>query len=193
MRKSNFEQRFLDETGTSYNQFYSNYRPKLVWHLMKMSKDQEKAEEIADEALHKGLEEFDKFNAEIAQYSTWLFTIARRLMIHNIKENQRLSSIDEDYDGANIKDFLIAEDKHNFSEEDVVTRKANLIKNTIPKLPRKYAKVLMMREIDGLVYQDIADYLDLNLSTVKSQIKQGRSMLRRRVEKDMNRIEKIYS
>ena len=191
--EDNFEQSFRNQTGTKYNTFYLSYRPKLVWHLMKMCKSNEQAEQVADEAFHKGIEEFNKFNAEIAQYSTWLFTIARRLMLHDIKLSQKTTSIDQYFDGSNIKEFLIADTYYMPYEEDITSRKANLIRNTIPKLPKKYAKVLMMREIDGLAYQDISDYLDLNLATVKSQIRQGREMLRKRVERDIKRIEKIYS
>ena len=189
----NYERKFEVKTGKNFKEFYNKYRPKLVWHLMRMCKDTVQAEEIADEAFLKSLDEIDKYDAEKAQYSTWLFVIAKRLMLHRIKQNKKFESLDQVHDGATIADFLKADPyEDTVRKEDVIKKQYELIKNSIPELPVKYARVLTMREIDGMTYQDISEYLNLNLSTVKSQIRQGRILLRKRLEKDIKMLEQIY-
>lgn len=189
----NYEKQFNLKTGKNFNEFYDKYRPKLVWHLMRMCNDTVEAEEIADEAFLKSLDELEKYDPEKAQYSTWLFTIAKRLMFHRIKQNKRFESLEEDHDGATIADFLVAEPYENtVRKEEIIKMKTDMIKSKIPELPIKYARVLTMREIDGLTYQDISEYLDLNLSTVKSQIRQGRILLRSRVEKEIGMLDEMF-
>ena len=185
------EKKFEEKTGKNFNEFYYKYRPKLVWFLMRICNNEVDAQEVADEAFVKSLDELDKYDREKAEYSTWLFIIAKRIMFHKIKENKRFESIEEDHDGATIGDFLMTQhaDVDNFSKEEILKRKVDIIKTKIPELPSKYARVLTMREIDGLAYQDISDYLDLNLSTVKSQIRQGRKLLVKKVEKEFKHLE----
>ena len=133
-----------------------------------------------------------KYDPEKAQYSTWLFTIAKRLMLHRIKLNKKFESIDQDHEGATIADFLVANPYEDTTrKEEVLRKKVDIIKQKIPELPIKYARVLTMREIDGLSYQEISDYLNLNLSTVKSQIRQGRRLLRSKIEREFEILDEI--
>lgn len=184
------EEKFKEKTGKEFNDFYKKYRPKLIWFLMKLCNDEIEAEEVTDEAFVKSLDELDKYDNDKANYSTWLFIIAKRIMFHRIKEKKRFESIEQDHDGATIGDFLIATDNYEKIQQDELNiKKADIIKQKILTLPEKYAKVLTMREIDGLAYQEIAFYLDINLSTIKSQIRQGRIMLMNAVKKDFYKLD----
>ena len=49
-------------------------------------------------------------------------------------------------------------------------------------MPAKYGNILIMREFDGLSYNDISDCLQMNLNTVKSRIKKAREILVERLE-----------
>jgi RNA polymerase sigma-70 factor, ECF subfamily len=184
---------FESQTGINFNFFYKKYRPKLIWFLTKISKDEIIAEEIADESILKSLDEFDKYDKEKSHISTWLFTIAKRLMYQRLKDDSRFDSIDKEYDGTTIADTLIADTRDPHIYENILVYKSNLIKNIIPTLPRKYSTVLKLREIDGLTYQEIADGLKLNLSTVKSQIRQGRIIVKKQLETQFKKIDIYFS
>jgi RNA polymerase sigma-70 factor (ECF subfamily) len=66
------------------------------------------------------------------------------------------------------------------------------MKKHISKLKEPYRKVIEMREIKKMQYKDIADELKLNLSTVKSQIRNGRGILIRETEKEFELIDDMY-
>jgi RNA polymerase sigma-70 factor (ECF subfamily) len=186
------EEKFKAKTGKDFNEFYKKYRPKLVWFLMKLSNDEEEAGEVADEAFVKSLDELDKYDREKAEYSTWLFIIAKRIMFHRIKEKKRFESIDQEHEGATIADFLISNDNNDSRQkEEILRRKVEIVKLRIKELPIKYSRVITMRELDGMSYQDIADYLNLNLSTVKSQIRQGRKLLIKKIQKEFDHLDNI--
>ncbi len=175
---------FFEKTGKKYDVYFSAYRPKLIWFLTKyLNGDAVLAEEITDEAFVKAFYEIAKYNGEKSKFPTWLFTIARNIATQTKKTNSRFESVEEDHDGATIGDFLYSEDNSaNEERERILAKKVQLVKNEISNLPEKYSLVLMMREIDNMAYQEIADYLDLNLNTVKSQIKQGRELLVKKLE-----------
>jgi RNA polymerase sigma-70 factor, ECF subfamily len=185
-----FEEIFLEKTGLDFKTFYDAYRPRLIWNLMSMSHDLVEAEEVADEGFTKAVDEIAKYDQDKSQFSTWLFTIARRLMIQRIKTKNRFLSIDaEQKEGFTIGDSLVADNRNKLLIDQTLSQQVDIVKRQIPELPKKYALVLQLREIDGLSYQEISDILGINLNTTKSQIKQGRTMLRKRIRRDFERLE----
>ena len=185
---------FQERTGKKINFYFTKYRDKLIWYLLKMCNDEAEASEVADEAFVKAFFEIEKYDKEKSQFSTWLFTIARNIMIQKIKSNSKFESIQEDHDGATIGDFLYADDDSlNQEKEIILAKKVQMIKNEIANLPEKYSVVLMMREVDGMPYDEIAEYLDLNLNTVKSQIRQGRMILVKSLEPKFKILDEMYS
>jgi RNA polymerase sigma-70 factor, ECF subfamily len=185
------EHLFLEKTGLDFNTFYKKYRPKLIWYLMKMSNDMIEAEEVADEGITKAIDEIEKYEQDKSQFSTWLFTITKRLMIQRIKIKRKFESIEtEQQEGMALGDFLVADNRNTTLLDDRLSQQIEIIKRRIPELPKKYAIVLQMREIDGLSYQEITDILGINLNTTKSQIKQGRAALRRKIKDDFDKLER---
>lgn len=66
------------------------------------------------------------------------------------------------------------------------------MKKHISNLKNPYKKVIEMREIKRMAYKDIADELRLNLSTVKSQIRNGRAILIRDTKKEFDELDEMY-
>ena len=82
--------------------------------------------------------------------------------------------------------------KRNIDEYNIFVKKANLIKEVIYGLPEKdikYKRVLIMREIEGMAYKEISEELNINLSTIKSQIKKGRNIIKKKVFKKFQDID----
>lgn len=184
------EHLFYERTGIKFDDFYKKYRPKLIWYLMRMSNDLAEAEEVADDGFEKALNEIAKYDFEKSQFSTWLFTITKRLMIQRMKVKKKFESIEEEHDGANIGDFLVSDNRNVNMVDTMILKKAEIIKRKIPDLPKKYATVLTMREIDGLTYKEISDVLKLNENTIKSRIRQGRLLLQKYVKPELDRLDK---
>src|SRR6266403_31553 len=184
------EQLFYEKTGINFDDFYKKYRPKLIWYLMRMSNDLAEAEEVADDGFEKALNEIRKYDFEKSQFSTWLFTITKRLMIQRMKVKKKFESIEEDHDGANIGDFLMSDNRNMNMVDTMILKKAEIIKRKITDLPKKYATVLTMREIDGFTYKEISDVLKLNENTIKSRIRQGRLLLQKYIKPELERLDK---
>jgi RNA polymerase sigma-70 factor (ECF subfamily) len=187
------EKLFKERTGKDFSFFYTKYYPKLIYYTSKMCNDQQKAEDISTDSFLIAFEKIDKYEKEKSQFSTWLFTIAKNLMLQDIKNSKKTMSLDIEIDeeGTTMKDFIQEEESKEYLHE-LSNKKADIMKRQIATLKEPYRKVIEMREIKKMQYKDIADELDLNLSTVKSQIRNGRSILIKETEKEFEMLDDMY-
>lgn len=190
---SEHESLFKERTGKDFTFFYKKYYPKLIYFTSKMCGDSQKAEDVTTESFMTAFEKIEKYEREKSQFSTWLFTIARNIMLQDIKNNKKTVSIDIEFDeeGTTMKDF-ISEEESNYKYLDVSDRKAEIMKEHISKLKDPYKKVIEMREIKKMAYKDIASELNKNLSTIKSQIRNGRSILINNTKKQFSDLDELY-
>ena len=202
MRKNNInelEVQFEERTGVNFQFFYKNHKPKLMWYITKFTKDVEIAEDHVEDAFIQALLNISTYKRPDeggAQVNTWVYKIAENIVKKAHKDSERLptDSLDKEMSiNFNLSNVIPYEDDRKNSEEyNIFVKKANLIKETIYGLPdkdSKYKKVLIMREIDGMAYKEISDELNINLSTIKSQIKKGRNIIKKKVLKKFQEID----
>jgi RNA polymerase sigma-70 factor (ECF subfamily) len=193
----NLEKEFKKRTGLEFIDFYNDYRPKLKWYISKYTKDLNTAEDFVQDAFIQGLNKIETFEKEKSQIQTWLTTIARNLVIKEFNDNKKNPKISIDKDlnqddenGTSLLSFLKTDDEIlKEKEEKEIEAKYKLVFNSIQNLPEKYKKIMIMREIDKVPYKEIADTLNRNLSTIKSQIRKGRQLIIDDVEKKFNYID----
>jgi len=187
------EQLFRERTGKDFSFFYTKYYPKLIYYTARMCNDQQKAEDISTDSFLIAFEKIDKYEKEKSQFSTWLFTIAKNLMLQDIKNSKKTMSLDIEIDeeGTTMKDFIQEEESEEYLH-NLVSQKADIMKRHIRNLKEPYRRVIEMREIKKMQYKDIADELKLNLSTVKSQIRNGRSILIKETQKEFELLDDMF-
>jgi RNA polymerase sigma factor (sigma-70 family) len=122
------------------------------------------AEDISTESFLVAFEKIEIYEKEKAQFSTWLFTIARNLMLQQIKTDQKTMSMDLEVDeeGTTMKDFLQEEESEQHIQF-VIQRKAEIITKRISELKEPYKQVIEMREIKKMVYKDIASEMGVDV------------------------------
>ena len=187
------ENLFRERTGKDFSFFYKKYYPKLIYYTSKMCNDPQKAEDISTDSFLIAFEKIHKYEKEKSQFSTWLFTIAKNLMLQDIKNSKKTMSLDIEIDeeGTTMKDFLQEEESGEYLH-NLMSQKADIMKRRIAALKEPYRRVIEMREIKKMQYKDISDELKLNLSTVKSQIRNGRSILMKETEKEFELLDDMY-
>ena len=188
------EKLFTERTGKDFSFFYKKYFPKLIYYTPQLCKDPQKAEDISTESFLIAFEKIEKYDKEKSQFSTWLFTIARNLMLQDIKTSKKTMSLDIEIDeeGTTMKDFLQEEESEEYLY-DLSSKKAEIMIKHISKLKEPYRSVIEMREIQKMAYKDIADQLGKNLSTIKSQIRNGRAILISETLKEFEILDEMYN
>jgi RNA polymerase sigma-70 factor (ECF subfamily) len=189
---SDQEKLFRERTGKDFSTLYTKYYPKLVYFTSKICNDPQKAEDISTDSFMAAFEKIEKYEKEKSQFSTWLFTIAKNLALQDLKSNKKTMSLDIEFDdeGTTMKDFIQEEDGDNLIHE-IHAKKAEIMKKHIQNLKNPYRDVIEMRELKRMSYKDISDQLNLNLSTVKSQIRNGRAILVRETKKEFDAIDEM--
>jgi len=187
------EKIFKERTGKDFATLYQKYYPKLIYFTSRICNDVQKAEDISTDSFMIALEKIEMYQKEKSQFSTWLFTIAKNLSLQDKKLENRNISLDIEFDdeGTTLKDF-IQETESNEAIYDVFTQKADVMKKHIDELKEPYKTVIIMREIKRMQYKDNADTLGKNLSTIKSQIRNGRQILMEQSKKEFEQIDEMY-
>lgn len=179
MLNDNLSRKFEQITGLKFSTFYSNYKPKLIWYLTKFTKDQEIAEDFADDAFTQALLKIDNYNAEKSQIHTWVYKIAENLVKKEYKDRKRLNVVSMDKqndDNLNLTSIIsnsLVHDDTKTEQDLILMKKVELVKEAIERLPDKYKHVMILREIENKTYLDIADictkeyFLNLENETYK--------------------------
>lgn len=187
------EKVFKERTGNDFTHFYNKYYPKLIYYTNKMCNDPQRAEDVTTDSFMTAFEKIDKYEKEKSQFSTWLFTIARNIMLQEIKTKSKTVSIDVEVgeEGTTLKDFI--HEPESFEHLNTLTsKKAEIMMKHISKLKDPYKKVIEMRELKKMPYKDIADELGKNLSTIKSQIRNARIILMNQTKKEFDILDDMY-
>lgn len=187
------EKVFRERTGNDFTYFYTKYYPKLIFYTSKICNDSQKAEDITIESFLTAFDKIDRYEKDKSQFSTWLFTIAKNLALQEIKKDKKSISMDVNLDeeGTTMKDF-IQEEENTEHIVELNKMKADIMKRHIQDLKQPYKRVIEMREIQKMAYKDIANELDINLSTAKSQIRNGRQLLIKLSKREFQQLDEMY-
>jgi RNA polymerase sigma-70 factor (ECF subfamily) len=162
------------------------YQGRVYNTILKMCGNEADAAELAQDAFVRAIEGLKNFKGESSFY-TWLFRIAVNLTLNFCKKNAKLSfqslqeQIDEDTN-RQLKDYLI--DKSIAEPSELAAKKEvhGLISKAIEKLEPQQRAVVILRDIEQMSYNEIAETLEMEIGTVKSRIARGRKNLREILE-----------
>jgi RNA polymerase sigma-70 factor (ECF subfamily) len=190
------ERIFKERTGKDFSTLYTKYYPKLVYFTTKIcNNDLQKAEDISTDSFLQAFNKINLYEKDKAQFSTWLFTIAKNSALQGNKLDNKTISLDVEFDveGTTMKDFIKESSDDNDSYiHELSAKKAEIMKEHIKKLKEPYHTVIEMREIKKMSYKDISEKLGKTLNTVKSQIRNGRAILMKETTKEFKDIDDQY-
>lgn len=162
----------------AFGELETKYRDALTRHVGKMVKQKGQVEDLVQEALIKAFSSISSYSPDYA-FSTWVYKIATNHTIDYLRKKKlKTRSIDQPIDTKDgeiqmeLPDSTWRPDKHIVADQRNV-----LINEAIEQLPEKYHRVIVMRHVDELSYDEIATELDLPLGTVKAHIFRARALL----------------
>ena len=167
------------------------YQHRLMRYLLFLTGNRELAEDMFQDVWMRVLVRGAQFNGE-ARFETWLFTIARNLVI-DLRRKRTLSSLDELVDSSNGDDrpvaFEVADEEPTPFERFSSLEDRDLIAASLLELDTLHREVLVLRFHEELSLEEIARVTRAPLSTVKSRLYRGLAMLKPRLERRLARPE----
>ena len=127
--------------------------------------------------LYRSLDTFDRR----ANFQTWLISVSRNLCIDHYRSvRKERETINRDVDPSTL--MPVARDRSAYSQLELRDR-VQLLRAALDTLPPTLRTAVLMRDIQELTYQEIADRLAVPEGTVKSRINRGRTELARQIQK----------
>lgn len=174
-----------DEAEGAWEEIVRRYRRRVFGIAYKFTGRYEESQDLAQEIFLRVFRSLSKFD-RTADFGTWLYSVSRNHCIDHYRSGRR------------EREML---SQHEVSLEDIASRrfdphrrielrdKKEMLAEALLKLPDKLRQAVVLRDIQGLSYQEIVDALGLPEGTVKSRINRGRLELGRALLAIRNRGE----
>jgi RNA polymerase sigma-70 factor (ECF subfamily) len=163
----------------AFGELVELYKDKLFNLGYRMLGNPQEAEDVAQETFLRAYSNLQTYNPN-HKFSTWIYRIATNLCIDRIRKKKPDYSLDSEVDGIEGGDMYsrLASPGPTPLEELVRTETQREVQSAIDALPENYRAAVILKYIHDLSLQEIADILEVPVSTVKTRIHRGREALR---------------
>jgi len=167
-----------NNTIESYEILVKRYKDPLMNYIFRYFGNRDIAADIVQDTMVKFYLNKDSYKS-FAKFSTWIYTIAGNLAKNELKRRKRRTFISlgpsDDEKSVEIQD-------NSFHAPDIQADssiKNEIIQKQLLKVNEAYRNVVILRDIQGLSYEEISEITGLTLGTVKSKINRGRLQLQK--------------
>ena len=169
----------LDGDEGAFGVLVRRYQRRLTAFLSQLVGDMELARELSQEAFVRAWSALERFNPKY-RFSTWLFRIAHNLGIDQLRRRRLLTiplyRTDSEGDEVEVVVPDLDKDPLGHLENRAL---ASELREVIDGLRPEYRELVLLRHFGGLSYQEIADFTEMPLGTVKNKLFRAHSVLRK--------------
>lgn len=166
-------------------QLYADFEKEAIPHMdalfnfaLRMTGDSDEADDLVQETYLKAFRFFDKFERG-TNCKAWLFRIMKNTYINSYrktsKEPDKIDYEDVENFYENIKPS--STDSAHLEKEIYDNLLDDELSNAIAALPEDFRTVIILCDIEGFTYDEIADFVDVPVGTVRSRLHRARKML----------------
>jgi RNA polymerase sigma-70 factor, ECF subfamily len=168
-------ERCLRKDNAAWDLIIARFRRKVFHIAYKFTGRHDEAEDLSQEIFLKVFRSLDKFNRD-ADFGTWLSSVARNYCIDHYRASRREKEVlVEDAVAYDLAPASSGNPYRALEDQD----RRSLVRRGLDLLPEKLREAVVLRDLQGLSYQEMADRLALPEGTVKSRINRGREELAR--------------
>ena len=179
--------RSIGGDSDSFNQLVLRWERPIYALAYRTIGREEDARDVCQETFLRAFRALPAFRGQ-AKFSSWLYRIALNLC-HDWVRRQRRAPVLQAPEGVDLMELAAATEPSE-SIEDLVARKgmAELVQRIMADLPEEQRTAIVLKEYHGMTFREIADLVGCPLSTVKTRVYQGLSVLRRELAKRAGRV-----
>ena len=157
----------------------SKYQRKLGRLLSRFIRDADEIEDVTQEAFVKAYRALASFRGDSAFY-TWLYRIGINTAKNHLASTGRRVPTSTNYDSEEAQAFDESDQLRDLNTpENLLMSKqiAQTVNQSMDRLPEELRAAIMLREIEGMSYEDIAKIMDCPIGTVRSRIFRAREAI----------------
>ena len=176
--------RVLRGDRRAFEELMRKYERRIYGFVVRMVRNEETAVDLTQDFFIKIFTVLDKYNFEY-KFSTWAYRICYNLVIDHIRKHQaQVDSLDDD--SVSPRDML---ESDNVSREDGFRALAraetrDYVWRVVDQIPLKFRELILLRYIQDLKYEEIAEIMSLPVGTVKNRIFKAKEILKQEMERD---------
>ncbi len=172
-----------DESG--FAEIVVRYRNPITNYLYRFLNDYEEAVDLAQETFVRVYFAIERYHTDYA-FSTYIYRIATNLAISELRKRKRRTLLSLtglfQTDAEDLTEFQPPDTRPLPDEDLVEDERAMVIAKAIGTLPAKYRIPVILRDIEGKAYDEIAEIMELGLGTTKSRISRARGLLKEKLK-----------
>jgi RNA polymerase sigma-70 factor, ECF subfamily len=158
------------------------YRDQLLQTALRLTRSREDSEDLVQETYLKAYRAYDRFT-EGTNLKAWLYRIMRNTFINSYRQRKlRPAQVDLDSLGEAVDAALIERDPGAGSSPEselIMGEMDHEVRAALAALPHEYKMAVVLADLHGLAYQEVADLLAVPIGTVMSRLYRGRRLLER--------------
>lgn len=178
VKDSSIIEKVLDGDGQSFEILILKYQSRLFATVLNVVKNRELAEDIVQEAYMKAFQKLFTLKNH-AQFYPWLKRIALNLALNHFERAKRVMDVENEEDETSF--FERIPDGESPEEILVKDELKKYVRSFVEALPDKLRVVVVLREIEDMSYEEIADMMNIPIGTVRSRLFNARQMIKDRL------------
>jgi len=164
----------------AFGELVDRYQSLVINFCYRMLGNKEDAEDIAQEAFLRAFAAIGRFQPR-AKFSTWLLTIAKNLTLNLIRNERRrpkgVDAVGSSEDTLQAVD-LAASDNPGPDRVALRNERAEYVRRALRELSETHRTIIVLRDFEGVTYEEIAGIMGCRKGTVKSRLSRAREQLK---------------
>ena len=167
---------------TAFEQLYRLYSGQVFSIAMRVTGSEPEAEEVTQEVFVSVYKNIHRFEFQSA-FSTWLYRIVVRRAADSFRKVKKhiINRISMDSD-EHAPVYSLADKGHTPREALVDSQNENTLERAVQKLGTKHRTIVVLRYVQDLSYEEIAQVLECRIGTVKSRLNRAHKLLKQHLE-----------
>lgn len=167
-----------NDTVKAFEILVQRYKNPLMNYVFRFIGDYETSSDLVQETMIKVYKNKDSYKS-IARFSTWIYTIAGNLARTEYQRRKRRNLFSINSYGENNENYEIPDEQYRPDAATDSIIKDEIIQDALSKVSAAYRNVVILRDVQGLSYEEIAEITGISVGTVKSRINRGRLQLQK--------------
>ena len=182
-----FIERLRTGDANAFERLVAERSGEVYGLLYRLTESREEARDLTQETFLRAFQNISSFRGE-SDLRTWIYRIAinqarNRWRWWRRRRRDATFSLDTNDEGHQSLLATLKCDKSRDPEQDTLAHEREVVlRKALGTLRRVYRETVILRDIEGLAYEEIAVALEISIGTVKSRLARGRQELRRKLE-----------
>jgi RNA polymerase sigma-70 factor (ECF subfamily) len=187
VRQAEFIERLKRGEASAFEELIAERSGEIYGLLFRLTENSEEARDLTQETFLRAFQSIGRFRGE-ADLRTWIYRIAinqarNRWRWWRRRRREATVSLDDSYGNSERSLVATLASSSETPEQSTLAHEREVaLRAGLQQIGRAYRETVILRDIEGFAYEEIATTLGINIGTVKSRLARGRQELRQKLE-----------